>query len=106
MAFDSNSGTRWESTNGVDPQWISVDLGSNYSVKGAKLTWETAAAKDYKIQVSMDNITWVDAFAKTGGTGGIENITFTTAVTGRYVRMYGTARTTGYGYSLWEFEVY
>jgi beta-glucosidase len=25
--------------------------------------------------------------------------------TGRYVRMYGTARATQYGYSLWEFEV-
>ena len=26
--------------------------------------------------------------------------------TGRYVRMYGTARATAYGYSLFEFEVY
>ena len=26
--------------------------------------------------------------------------------TGRYVRMYGTARVHGYGYSLWEFQVY
>jgi beta-glucosidase len=25
---------------------------------------------------------------------------------GRYVRMYGTARATGYGYSIWEFQVY
>jgi hypothetical protein len=25
---------------------------------------------------------------------------------GRYVRMYGTQRTTQYGYSLWEFGVY
>ncbi len=26
--------------------------------------------------------------------------------TGRYVRMYGTQRSNGYGYSLWEFQVY
>ena len=26
--------------------------------------------------------------------------------TGRYVRLYGTARATGYGYSLWEFQVF
>jgi hypothetical protein len=25
---------------------------------------------------------------------------------GRYVRLYGTARGTGYGYSLWEFQVF
>jgi riboflavin synthase alpha subunit len=106
-AFDSDSvNTRWESTQGIDPQWIAVDLGSSYSVSGVKLTWETAAGKDYKVQVSTDNVNWTDAYTRTGGTGGVENITFTTAVTGRYVRMYGTARTTGYGYSLWGFEVY
>ncbi len=106
LAFDGNTGTRWESAQGSDPQWISVDLGGSYSVSGVKLNWETAAAKDYKIQVSTDNVNWVDAYTKTGGTGGVENITFNSAVTGRYVRMYGTARTTVYGYSLWEFEVY
>ena len=26
--------------------------------------------------------------------------------TGRYIRMYGTARATQYGYSLWEFQVF
>jgi hypothetical protein len=105
-AFDGDSAnTRWES-NSSDPQWISVDLGANYNVTGAKLTWETAAGKDYKIQVSTDNANWKDAYTKTGGTGGVENITFINAQIGRYVRMYGTSRTTGYGYSLWEFEVY
>jgi beta-glucanase (GH16 family) len=32
--------------------------------------------------------------------------TLTVNGTGRYVRMYGTARSTGYGYSLWDFEVW
>ncbi|MBC8059620.1 MAG: discoidin domain-containing protein [Clostridiaceae bacterium] len=105
LAFDNNAGTRFESAFS-DPQWVTVDLGSSYSVTGAKLVWEVAAGKDYKIQVSADNINWVDSYVKTGGTGGTENITFATAANGRYVRMYGTARTTGYGYSLWSFEVY
>ena len=103
-AFDGNVGTRWESTYS-DPQWISVDLGASYNVSEVKLNWETAAGKDYKIQVSADNVNWTDAYTRTGGTGGLEDLTFT-AVAGRYVRMYGTARTTTYGYSLWEFEVY
>ncbi|WP_238881612.1 discoidin domain-containing protein [Clostridium sp. YIM B02551] len=105
LAFDGNSNTRWES-DWSDPQWISVDLGTSYNVTGVKLNWETAAAKDYKIQVSNDNSSWVDAYTKTGGTGGTETLTFSTSVTGRYVRMYVTARTTQYGYSLWDFEVY
>ncbi|WP_209439596.1 glycoside hydrolase family 64 protein, partial [Kitasatospora phosalacinea] len=40
----------------------------------------------------------------TTGTGGTQTLDVTG--TGRYVRMYGTARTTQYGYSLWEFQVY
>ncbi|MBW4082279.1 discoidin domain-containing protein [Paenibacillus sp. S150] len=104
-AFDGSASTRWESASS-DPQWIQTDLGSAYSVTGVKLNWETAAGKDYKIQVSADNADWSDAFTRTGGTGGIETLAFTTPVTARYVRLSGTARTTGYGYSLWEFEVY
>ena len=106
LAVDENAGTRWESTQGSDPQWICIDLGGNYNISGVKLNWETAAAKDYKIQVSTDNKNWIDAYTKTGGTGGVENITFNSTATGRYIRMLGTARTTQYGYSLWEFEVY
>ncbi len=104
LAFDGYTNTRWAS-DWSDSQWISVDLGSSYSVTGVKLTWETAAGKDYKIQVSGDNVHWTDAYKKTGGSGGTENITFTEPVTGQYVRMLGTKRLTGYGYSLWEFEV-
>jgi hypothetical protein len=40
----------------------------------------------------------------TTGTGGIQTLPVTG--TGRYVRMYGTQRATGYGYSLWEFQIY
>ncbi|SHO44698.1 chitobiase/beta-hexosaminidase C-terminal domain-containing protein [Anaerocolumna xylanovorans] len=104
-AFDGNSTTRWESA-ASDPQWITVDLSSVYKVKGVQLNWALGSAKDYKIQVSADNVNWTDAYTKTGGTGGIENITFNTPVTGQYVRMQGTARTSAAGYSLREFEVY
>lgn len=55
LAVDGNAGTRWESAQGSDPQWISIDLGGSYNISGVKLNWETAAAKDYKIQVSTDN---------------------------------------------------
>jgi len=103
-AFDGNAGTRWESEFS-DPQWIYVDLGSNYTVGGVKLNWETASAKGYKIQISTNATNWTDVYTQTNGAGNIEDITFS-PVTARYVRMYGTLRNTAYGYSLWEFEVY
>ncbi len=104
LAFDGYLNTRWAS-DWSDYQWISVNLGSSYRITGVKLTWEYAAGRDYKIQVSGDNQNWTDAYTKTGGAGGTEQITFDQPVMGQYVRMFGTARLTGYGYSLWEFEV-
>jgi beta-glucosidase len=43
-------------------------------------------------------------YSTTTGTGGTQTLSVTGS--GRYVRMYGTTRATGYGYSLWEFQVY
>jgi len=103
-AVDGNVNTRWGS-NWSDPQWISVDLGSVYSVSKVVLRWETAYGKSYKIQVSVDGMNWTDVYSTTTGDGGVDEIVFS-PVNARYVRMYGTERGTGWGYSLWEFEVY
>ncbi|RKE23408.1 discoidin domain-containing protein [Streptomyces sp. TLI_171] len=102
-AFDGNAGTRWSSAFG-DPQWLQVDLGSVQTVCRIQLQWETAAAKAYQVLVSSDGANWTPVYATTTGAGGTETLTVTG--TGRYVRMAGTARTTAYGYSLWEFQVF
>ena len=101
-AFDGNAGTRWSSAAG-DPQWVQVDLGTSQDICGAQLTWETAYATAYQIQLSDDGSTWNTVYSTTTGAGGTENLSFTG--TGRYVRMYGTVRATQYGYSLWEFTL-
>jgi hypothetical protein len=103
-AFDGDrTGTRWSSA-ASDPQWLQVDLGATATISQVVLTWETAYATAYRIQVSGDGSTWTDVYSTTTGTGGTE--TLNVSGTGRYVRMYGTTRATGYGYSLWEFQVY
>ena len=68
------------------------------------LNWEAAYATAFQIQVSPDGTNWTTIYSTTTGTGG--NQTLSVSGTGRYVRMYGTARATPYGYSLWEFGVY
>jgi hypothetical protein len=50
-------------------------------------------------------VDWTSIYSTTTGTGGIQDLTGLSG-TGRYVRMYGTVRSGGYGYSLYEFEVY
>lgn len=102
-AVDGDAGTRWSSA-ATDPQWLRIDLGATSTVSQVVLNWESAYAKAFKIQTSADGTTWADAYATTTATGGTQ--TLAVNGTGRYVRMYGTARATQYGFSLWEFQVY
>lgn len=102
-AVDGNTSTRWASL-WSDPQWIDIDLKTSYDITKVVLMWETAAAKAYQIQVSYDNTSWTTIYSTTTGPGGTETLNI--AGTGRYIRMYGTARATTYGYSLYEFQVY
>lgn len=102
-AVDGDNGTRW-SSQFADPQWIQVDLGADAQVSQVVLRWETAAAKAYRVELSTDGANWSTAYSTANGTGGVQTHDITG--TARYVRVYGTQRTTGYGYSLWEFQVY
>jgi len=104
-AVDGNAGTRWSSA-AADPQWLYVDLQARYTISQVVLNWETAAGKAYQVQVSDDATNWTTIYATTTGAGGVEKLMPTTTGAGRYLRVYGTQRTTGYGYSLWELEVY
>ncbi len=103
-AVDGLAGTRWSSAF-ADPQWIYVDLGAVYNLSQIKITWEAAKARDYQIQVSNDNTNWgIPVKLVTNNTATINDHTI--SATGRFVRIYGTVRTTVYGYSIFELEVY
>ncbi|WP_438872969.1 DUF1996 domain-containing protein [Paractinoplanes hotanensis] len=102
-AVDGNLTTRWGSA-WSDPQWLRVDLGGTATISQVKLTWEAAYAKAFQIQTSADGNNWSNVYSTTTATGGTQTVPVTGS--GRYVRMYGTQRGTGYGYSLYEFQVY
>jgi beta-glucosidase len=102
-AVDGDAGTRWSSAFS-DPQWLQVDLGTSQAITQVTLNWETARAATFKIQTSATGTTWTDATATLNGTDGVQNVPLT--ATARYVRMDGLTRTTAYGYSLWEFQVF
>ncbi|MFV2114065.1 discoidin domain-containing protein [Micromonospora sp. LOL_025] len=102
-AVDGDAGTRWASAFS-DPQWIQVDLGARANLSQVVLSWEGAYGRAFTIQTSDDGAAWTTVHSTSAGTGGTQ--TLNVAGAGRYVRMHGTARGTGYGYSLWEFQVY
>ncbi|MDX3855579.1 discoidin domain-containing protein [Streptomyces sp. AK02-01A] len=106
-ALDHDPATRWATsdTNGwVDPGWIRVDLGATAQIDKVVLQWDPAYATSYQIQTSPDGTNWTSIYSTTTGKGFKETLNVTG--TGRYVRMYGTARVGAYGYSLWDFDVY
>jgi hypothetical protein len=102
-AVDGNTGTRWSSAFS-DPQWLQVDLGTSSTITRVALQWETARAATFTIQVSANGTTWTDATPVTNGADGTQSITLN--ATGRFVRMNGLTRSTQWGYSLWEFQVF
>ena len=104
LATDGNAATRWSSAY-TDPQWLQVDLGATHTVTEVKLSWEAAYGKAYQIQTSTNGTSWTTVYSTTTGTGGNQDLTGLTG-SGRYIRMNGTTRGSGYGYSLWSFQVY
>ncbi|MEV0133533.1 DUF1996 domain-containing protein [Dactylosporangium sp. NPDC050688] len=102
-AVDGDTSTRWSSAFS-DPQWLMVDLGGQATIERVVLRWEAAYAKAFQVQVSPDGATWTSLYDTATGTGGTQSLAV--AGQGRYVRMYGTTRATGYGFSLWEFQVF
>ncbi len=113
-AFDGSMATRWASAWGIDPSWLYVDLGSPHDIEAVTLYWEGAYAATFEIQVSTDAVTWTSVFIESNparyGMGPLTDVIVLTPgpalLNQRYVRMLGTSRATGYGYSLWEFQVY
>ena len=111
LAVDGNMSSRWESSHGIDPSWITADLGTPYDLANVIIHWEAANAATYQIRGSNDNNTWTTIASESGGTFG--NRTDDVEVSGvyRYVQMYGLSRAPGpggamYGYSIFEMEVY
>jgi F5/8 type C domain/Secretion system C-terminal sorting domain len=104
-SFDGDTtGTRWSSAFS-DPQYIYVDLGAVHNLCQVTLFWETALGANFEIDVSTDAVTWTTAATITGNVS-YKNVISIAGSSGRYVRMYGTVRGTGYGYSLYEMQVF
>ena len=103
FATDGKTDTRWAST-ASDAQWIQVDLGTTSTIERVDLRWEAAYGKAFRVQTSTDGTTWTTLATVTNGTGGTQSVP--AVGTGRYLRLDLTARGTGYGYSLWELQVF
>jgi cysteine-rich repeat protein len=104
-AIDGSLTTRWSSAF-ADPQWLLLDLGATRYVSRVVLRWENAASSDYEVDIGASATgPWTVLRNDPAGNGGVDDLTGL-AGAGRYVRMYSRHRTTPYGNSLYEMEVY
>lgn len=108
FAVDGDLATRWESAHAVDPSWITLDLGSMHNLGSVQIHWEAANAANYLIQGSTDNIQWTTLHIASGGTFGERTDSANVSGSFRYVRIHGTARSSGntWGYSIREVQVF
>ncbi|WP_326556391.1 discoidin domain-containing protein [Micromonospora sp. NBC_01796] len=102
-AVDGDPTTRW-SSGFSDPQWLRVDLGARWQISEIRLTWENAHATTYRVELSTDGTTWKSVYSTTSGRGG-DVVVEVAQFPARFVRVYGTKRSTDYGYSLLELDV-
>ena len=105
LAVDGNAGTRWESAHGENNKTLTIDLLAIYKLTEIVINWEAAFASSFNIQVSTDKTNWTTVQSNTSGKNGEQKITVNN-VNARYVRINCLERATGYGFSIWEIEVY
>jgi eukaryotic-like serine/threonine-protein kinase len=102
-AVDGDLATRW-SSDFSDPQWLRVDLGAPCQISEVRLNWENSHATEYRVELSIDGTTWKSVYSTSNGQSG--NVVVEVAkLPARFVRIYGTKRSTNYGYSLLELDV-
>jgi hypothetical protein len=113
-AFDDDSSTRWGTNYKTDPNpdsaWIYVDLCAVCTIDSVFLNWEDSGGKEYYVQVAnaaSDNDSgWTNVAHITDGTGWEKRPIKLTPVNARFVRVRCIKRVSGFGYSMFEFEVY
>jgi hexosaminidase len=101
---DDDVGTRWSSGVTSAEQWVAIDLGRRQTFNTLEITWENAFAKRYRIETSDDGAAW-KAAASGEGRQGKTTVRFA-PVTARHVRIVMSHPGTGWGYSIWEVEVF
>ena len=106
LAIDGKTDTRWSSAY-TDATWIQVELAAAGPIDHVKLTWPNAAAREYKLQTSLDGQEWTDAktLSYTTGPGRVDEVQLGVS-NAKFIRMLGAKRWSTFGYSISEFEIY
>ncbi|MBQ8885773.1 MAG: discoidin domain-containing protein [Clostridia bacterium] len=104
-AVDGKANTRYASKQ-TDDAFYYIDLGNTEKINKIVIDWEAAYAAEYKVQLSMDAVTWTDVAKVQKTEKSKDVITFPYYLETKFVKFQGVKRATDYGYSFYSFEVY
>ena len=79
-----------------------VELKEPKRLTGVQIQWETAAARRYSVEVSMDGTAWTSVASVEDGANDERRALHFPPITVRYVRVMCLERTTEWGYSIEE----
>jgi hypothetical protein len=118
-AIDGKFNTYWESTHGVDLEWIDLDFGAPVFINRVQIAWGASCAVDYTLAVSTDKMNWTTIKTITGNALGTPTSApptdWVTAMAvdsmglsgvGRYLRVNATRRCSIHGYAIWEMRAF
>ncbi|HNQ87808.1 MAG TPA: discoidin domain-containing protein [Verrucomicrobiota bacterium] len=103
-AVDGDESSYWSSAF-QDDAWLAVDLGAVRRIGRVTIVWETAFARAFTVEVSIDGASWKEVYRTANGQGGTTHITWD-PTEARHVRLVCTQRGTGWGNAVRELEVY
>lgn len=110
---DGNFGTRWgsdykyDTEEEKDNQWVTIELDDIYDLNTVKIFWEKARANKYDLQVSTDGENFESVYSYTeSSTQGQYDIIDLKDVNAKFLKINMSERSTKYGYSIYEVEVY
>ena len=112
-AVDGDITSRWESEHGSNnadeyyPVHFTVDLGAELPIEKIVICWEAAYATDFSLWISSDDDDYTSVDSVSGITlSGDHVYVVELTASARYVRLCCERRATGYGYSIYEFQVF
>lgn len=104
-AIDGNPKTRW-SSDFKEPQWLMVDLGGVFDIDKVVISWESAYAVAYRIELLIEGGDWKEAFSTEMGDGKSDTVAFPLQKA-RYVKINCLKRkSTLWGFSIFDITVY
>ncbi|MGL1886705.1 MAG: discoidin domain-containing protein [Reichenbachiella sp.] len=108
LAVDGNYNSHWSSKkNNPGPWHIIIDLEDQFIIDSLFLQWELAAAEHFTIELSIDTVAWTTVADESNfGLGPFQNSIIIPKQHARFIKINCLRRSTVYGYSLYEAEVF